>query len=566
MRALSDTHPAILEERTIFPSTVVTAGNGSRALVSGVNNRKIGRVITKGKFQGYALYVLTLAERTTCPRHCEMYATCYGNAMSFAIRHRPGPELEVQIELELADLMVEHSKGVMVRLHGLGDFYSPEYVEFWGRMLRQHKRLSVYGYTAHSLVAADSKAIVMALAKLMNEFGERIMIRLSGTSGPMGAVVINRKPESANVPEGLVCPAEREATACCATCALCWSPGAVDTTIVFVRHGMGSRKGDALRNSIAAVDDEGLRPVRPVADFAKVAVTPKDEPPRLIWVDPQTLLIDESYQRSISRNGLALISRIVRGWNWASFKPPIVCETPQGLFIIDGQHTSIAAASHPDIEQIPVMVVTAETLTDRAKAFLGHNRDRVSLTQGQIYRSAVVAGDPQSLAIQKLCEETGVEILSMPPSSGSYVTGQTMALGAIKALLAKQGPFLAKRTLMILMAAETAPIRADHVKALAEALDAADVAESIPDAVWINVLNAQSYESYLNEARALVSSTGESTWRGLAALYLAAARNGSALDAGGEGVDGAGSEEGGDDGDGDDPPREDEADRKEVLA
>ena len=27
VRALSDTHPAILEERTIFPSTVVTAGN-----------------------------------------------------------------------------------------------------------------------------------------------------------------------------------------------------------------------------------------------------------------------------------------------------------------------------------------------------------------------------------------------------------------------------------------------------------------------------------------------------------------------------------------------------------
>jgi hypothetical protein len=52
--SLSDTHSAILQQIPMFPSTVVTAGNGTRVLVSGVNNRKIGRVVTKGALKGYA--------------------------------------------------------------------------------------------------------------------------------------------------------------------------------------------------------------------------------------------------------------------------------------------------------------------------------------------------------------------------------------------------------------------------------------------------------------------------------------------------------------------------------
>jgi hypothetical protein len=776
VRDLLDQHPAILEQRPLFPTQVVTAGQGSRALVSGANNRKIGRVITKGAFKGYALYVLTLAERTTCPSHCLQYKSClapgsrvltadmnwvpieelavgtkivgfdeevvegqrrryrvgeveatapvikksfrvhtsrgamtasddhlwlakngrdgykwmrtdelapgdeiqflaepwtqdtsygagrirgfvegegyvgnakhspqsnfvtaalgwsqkpgkllseinalvedrgfrissrqvvsgvndsdimhthvlggwreilrfigvfrpsrlmdkvegmidghstdgrahkpaviqqiypfgetevfqiatttktlvaegflvhncYGNAMPFAIRHRPGAELERQIETELQELMAEHPKGVMVRLHGLGDFYSVEYVNFWGRMLDRFERLACYGYTAHSRATPESEAIVLAVAKVMHTHPERMVVRLSGQPGTMGALVIDRKPDGPRVPEGLVCPAEREATACCATCGLCWSAEAVDQTIVFVRHGMGSRKSDALRDRTAQTDEKGIRPIRPIGELAKTALEPANQPPRMLWVRPESLLVDESYQRTLSRNSMGLIGRIVRGWDWSKFKAPIVCETDEGLFVIDGQHTAISAATHPQIEQIPVMVVEAATVTDRAKAFLGHNRDRIALTPGQIHRSAVEAGDPEAVEINRLCAEVGVEIVASPQANGRFEPGQTMALASIRALLRKQGPYLTKRVLSILSRAGMAPIRSEQIKALADAIDVDGRDE---DAPWIEVLTSIDHEMYVEEARSNAASTGDALWRGLATVYMTA--------------------------------------------
>lgn len=63
-------------------------------------------------------------------------------------------------------------------------------------------------------------------------------------STPGGTTVINYVPEAPRVPEGLVCPAQMHATACCATCGLCWSPAARSETIVFIQHGRFSKQKD----------------------------------------------------------------------------------------------------------------------------------------------------------------------------------------------------------------------------------------------------------------------------------------------------------------------------------
>jgi hypothetical protein len=47
----------------------------------------------------------------------------------------------------------------------------------------------------------------------------------------------------------------------------------------------------------------------------------------------------------------------------------------------------IAAATHPEIGKIPAMVVAADSIELRAKAFIGHNRNRLQLTPGQLYYS-----------------------------------------------------------------------------------------------------------------------------------------------------------------------------------
>ena len=80
---------------------------------------------------------------------------------------------------------------------------------------------------------------------------DRWMMRFSVAADdnpqPMQATTIWRQPEGSNVPEGLICPAQTHKTAACATCGLCWSPGATGKRIVFIGHGMshGSRKDAA---------------------------------------------------------------------------------------------------------------------------------------------------------------------------------------------------------------------------------------------------------------------------------------------------------------------------------
>src|SRR4051812_39902397 len=78
-------------------------------------------------------------------------------------------------------------------------------------------------------------------------------------------------------------------------------------------------------------------------------------------VDPTRLYVDDQYQRALSRKSHALIRKIVANWDWGRFKPPVVAEEEYGFDVIDGQHTAIAAASHPGITKIPVMIIEAPT-------------------------------------------------------------------------------------------------------------------------------------------------------------------------------------------------------------
>jgi hypothetical protein len=87
---LNASHPAILDARTIFPTTVNEVGHPrlKRLLKGGENSRKIGKTVTKGKLKGFPIFTLTLEERATCPRTCEVFDSCYGNGMPYAQRHQ----------------------------------------------------------------------------------------------------------------------------------------------------------------------------------------------------------------------------------------------------------------------------------------------------------------------------------------------------------------------------------------------------------------------------------------------------------------------------------------------
>jgi hypothetical protein len=240
VRGLSPQHPAVTKGTTVFPSTIVHPNNSPRLLISGVNSRKIGARVTKGRWKNQPIYTLTLVERETCPANCSNWRTCYGNNMHYARRHQAGPALESRLAMELQRLDQKHPLGFVVRLHVLGDFYSTEYVRFWALQMRKYTTMKLFGFTAHH----SESDIGWSVGFLNWLFRDRCFIRFSrglapDPSAPLTAETIWRKPDTpVRHNGGTVCPAQTDRTDCCGTCTLCWSPNAPH--IVFIGHGHGS--------------------------------------------------------------------------------------------------------------------------------------------------------------------------------------------------------------------------------------------------------------------------------------------------------------------------------------
>lgn len=209
-----------------------------------------------------------------------------------------------------------------------------------------------------------------------------------------------------------------------------------------------------------------MRQIKPIKmnDILPSSITNNDEKPEFAWVDPETLYIEDKYQRNIADASLTLIRKIYKNFQWSRLKPPICSWSKDKLCVIDGQHTAIAAASHPKIKKIPVLIVTTSVLKERAAAFMGHNKDRVVITQPQLYYSSVAAEDDVALLMKKAMDEAGVTMVHFRPLI--WVEGQTMAAGTMRKIVEKKGVAGLTRILKILMEAQRAPITALELSAL----------------------------------------------------------------------------------------------------
>lgn len=221
-------HPVVEAGRSIFFRKGTRPVDDKPVLVSGHNSAKIGRDVRKGALRGARIYSLSLEERATCPRSCAHWYDCYGNGMPFAkrVQHDDEPALWAAIERDIRRY-TRGGRSIVIRLHVLGDFYSPRYVRFWAGMLAIYPRVTIYGYTAWPPDSDIGKEI--SFLKLV--YGRRFAIRWSGRDGRWGALDIR---DASKAPHwAVVCPEQTGKTKACATCALCWS---TDKTIAFVDH------------------------------------------------------------------------------------------------------------------------------------------------------------------------------------------------------------------------------------------------------------------------------------------------------------------------------------------
>ena len=213
---------------------------------------------------------------------------------------------------------------------------------------------------------------------------------------------------------------------------------------------------------------ETLRAIKPVGITGLDIGSPENIEPICMSVDPASLFVDPMYQRSIGERGLKQIRRIIESWDWNKFKPPacayaIHCGQTV-LKVFDGQHTAIAAASHPGITEIPVMIHEAKETAAQAAAFVGQNTNRLTVTPLQLHHSALVAGDMDAQTVAQVCERAGVRILRF--STKSFEPGDTVAINAITQLVDKRGAMKARMILEVLTKAEMAPIVTPQIKAV----------------------------------------------------------------------------------------------------
>lgn len=226
---LSRLHPAVVEGRSLFPRPANTNRSTGTLLKTGMYQRKLGKVVTKGRWKGFPIFALTLEERATCPRSCLQWNSCYGNRMQWAVRAKHGVGLMSQLVDELAALQKKHPRGFVVRLHILGDFFSVDYVSFWAECLKTFPALNVFGYTART----EEDEIGRALRHLIAFNWDRFAIRSSGGKlvGVPASVVVDAS--TPRIHDAVPCPAQHDDDRMCANCAFCWHS---KRAVSFIEH------------------------------------------------------------------------------------------------------------------------------------------------------------------------------------------------------------------------------------------------------------------------------------------------------------------------------------------
>lgn len=247
----------------------------------------------------------------------------------------------------------------------------------------------------------------------------------------------------------------------------------------------------------------GIRQVEAV-EFEGAREPVLSAPPKLRLVDPAALKIETAYQRDLSHKSRKLIERIIARWDWAKFKPPICAETPAGLWIIDGQHTAIAAASHPEIDEIPVLIVRADQVERRAEAFVAHNRDRIAMTPAQILHGEAAAGNTAALDILDAVHRGGGSVPRLPVAKKMAKPGSISAIGEIRAVHATLGAKALERIVRIAALSGRMPASLTVLRAI-KTVVTSDLAK-LPDSKIAGAL--ASFDDFEHAAQKRAGKTG----------------------------------------------------------
>lgn len=196
-------------------------------------------------------------------------------------------------------------------------------------------------------------------------------------------------------------------------------------------------------------------------------------PPELNYLSISDLVVDESYQRPISKVGWQNILKIAANFHWLKFAAVIVAPVFGGKYaIVDGQHRTTAALIL-GIERVPCSIVPADQAM-QAAIFKAVNGNVTQVHPFALHYAALTAGEAEAVALDAVCTAGGAKIPRYPISSRDMKAGETLAIGAIRTNLRLYGPEISALALKCITATRhNAPgaLRANAIAGIAAALN-----------------------------------------------------------------------------------------------
>lgn len=237
------------------------------------------------------------------------------------------------------------------------------------------------------------------------------------------------------------------------------------------------------------------------------------EVPALDWIDKTLITVDPLYQRPLDAERAATIAR---AFSWRSFGALVVVPAGDGYHVTDGQHRLEAAKLHPKVTHVPAVIVKAEAIQSQAGMFVDINKNRKNVTGLELFFAELAAGTGNAAETLKAAKAAGIRIPKYP---GNYKPNDTIAVGALQAIVAGYVDTKVQIILTTVAAADFKPISGAQVKAVECLLTDREFAPQIDSADLAAFLKSTG-TTLDGEAKRFAATHNVSFWKALASVWF----------------------------------------------
>jgi hypothetical protein len=168
------------------------------------------------------------------------------------------------------------------------------------------------------------------------------------------------------------------------------------------------------------------------------------------------------------------------------------------------------------VTHVPAVIVKVEDIPAEASIFVDINKHRKNVSPLELFFAQLAADDEDAITVQQVCQRAGVRI---PKHPGNFKPGDSVAVTALHALVGQVGTVRAREMLAVLVGAEFAPIKAEHVKAVAHLMTDPEFRDQITLEDLGAAVKAIGSAGDV-EAKRFAATHSTSVWKGLASVWF----------------------------------------------